>query len=63
MTGAELAREVRQQWPELPILLATGFAEFKSVEVSDIARLAKPYTQAEMANEIARLLSNSGSRE
>ena len=63
MTGAELAREVRQQWPELPILLATGFAEFKGVEVSDVARLAKPYTQAEMANEIARLLSNNGSRE
>jgi signal transduction histidine kinase len=63
MTGAELAREVRQQRPELPILLATGFAEFKGVEVSDVARLAKPYTQAEMANEIARLLSNDGSRE
>jgi signal transduction histidine kinase/ActR/RegA family two-component response regulator len=63
MTGAELAREVRQQRPELPILLATGFAEFKGVEVSDVARLAKPYTQAEMANEIARLLSNNGSRE
>jgi signal transduction histidine kinase len=63
MTGAELAREVRQQRPELPILLATGFAEFKGVEVSNVARLAKPYTQAEMANEIARLLSNDGSRE
>jgi CheY-like chemotaxis protein len=63
MTGAELVREVRQQRPELPILLATGFAEFKGVEVSDVARLAKPYTQAELANQIARLLSNNGSRE
>jgi signal transduction histidine kinase/ActR/RegA family two-component response regulator len=63
MTGAELAREVRQQRPELPILLATGFAEFKDVEVSDVARLAKPYTQAEMADQIARLLSNNASRK
>jgi CheY-like chemotaxis protein len=63
MTGAELAREVRQQRPELPILLATGFAELKGTEATDVSRLAKPYTQAQLANEIARLLSNDGSRE
>jgi signal transduction histidine kinase len=62
MTGAELAREVRQQRPELPILLATGFAELQGTEVTHVSRLAKPYTQAELANEIARLLPNNGSR-
>jgi signal transduction histidine kinase len=58
MTGAELAREVRLQRPELPILLATGFAEFEGDHVNDLARLAKPYTQAQLADEIARLLPN-----
>jgi signal transduction histidine kinase len=56
MTGAELAREVRRRRPELPILLATGFAEFEGTQVPDLARLAKPYTQAQLADEIARLL-------
>ena len=56
MTGVELAREVRRQRPRLPILLATGFAELEEVNVIDIERLAKPYTQNQLAAEIARLL-------
>ena len=56
MTGIELAREVRRQYPQLPILLATGFAELEGGKVVDVARLAKPYTQAQLATEIARLL-------
>src|SRR6185312_5226266 len=56
MTGIELVREVRRQYPRLPILLATGFAELGDSEVIEVARLAKPYTQAQLATEIARLL-------
>ena len=56
MTGIELAREVRRQYPQLPILLATGFADLEGSEVVDVARLAKPYTQAQLATEIAHLL-------
>lgn len=56
MTGMELAREVRRRRPTLPILLATGFAESESAEAIEVARLAKPYTQAQLANEIALLL-------
>ena len=52
----ELAREVRRRRPQLPILLATGFAEAEGPEAIDVARLAKPYTQAQLAKEIARLL-------
>jgi CheY-like chemotaxis protein len=56
MTGIELAREARRQRPQLPILLATGFAELEGVKVVDVDRLAKPYTQDQLAAEIARLL-------
>lgn len=42
MTGVELAREVRRRRPQLPILLATGFAEFEGNKVSDVVRLASP---------------------
>jgi signal transduction histidine kinase len=56
MTGVELAREARRQRPQLPILLATGFAELEGVKVIDVERLAKPYTQDQLAAEIARLL-------
>jgi CheY-like chemotaxis protein len=59
MTGIELVREVRRQYPQLPILLATGFADLEVGNVVDVARLPKPYTQAQLATEIARLLPKS----
>jgi hypothetical protein len=52
----ELADEVRRRRPQLPILLATGFAELEGVPVVDLPRLAKPYTQDQLAIEIGRLL-------
>jgi hypothetical protein len=58
MTGSELAFEVRRQRPRLPVLLATGFAELGGDKIVDIPRLGKPYTQAQLAAEIARLLPN-----
>ena len=58
MTGSELAFEVRRQRPRLPVLLATGFAELGGDKMVDIPRLGKPYTQAQLAAEIARLLPN-----
>ena len=61
MTGVELAREARRQRPQLPILLATGFAESEGVKVVDVDRLAKPYTQDQLAAEIARLLPGAAS--
>jgi signal transduction histidine kinase/CheY-like chemotaxis protein len=60
MTGMELADEVRRTRPHLPILLATGYAEMQSSQVSDVPRLAKPYTQEQLALEIARLLPKVG---
>ena len=59
MTGMELADEVRRTRPHLPILLATGYAEMEGPQVVDVPRLAKPYTQEQLASEIARLLPNS----
>ena len=56
MTGSELAFEVRRQRPRLPVLLATGFAELGGDKMMDVPRLGKPYTQAQLAAEIARLL-------
>ncbi len=56
MTGMGLADEIRRTRPHLPILLATGYAEVEGSEVVAVPRLAKPYTQEQLAIEIARLL-------
>jgi CheY-like chemotaxis protein len=59
MTGLQLARAARQLRPELPILLATGYAELPSGETIAFPRLGKPYKQSQLAAEIAKLLSPS----
>ena len=57
MTGVELAAKARELFPNLPILLATGYADLPSGTTTDLPRLAKPYQQAELAAHLSRLLT------
>ncbi|HEX4182835.1 MAG TPA: response regulator [Caulobacteraceae bacterium] len=55
MTGAELANQVRERYPELPIVLATGYAELPARLCSvSYPRLSKPFLQRDLARIIAR---------
>ena len=57
MNGAQLADAVRVKFPGLPVLLATGYAELPSGARVDLPMLGKPYSQAQLASEISKLLS------
>jgi CheY-like chemotaxis protein len=61
MTGAELAKVIRAEWPKLPIILATGFAETRSGRVA-LPRLSKPFTQEDLAEKITSLHSQAGKK-
>lgn len=56
MTGLEVANAARLLRPDLPVLLATGYAEFPQGVDTDFPRLAKPYQQEQLAAEIAKVL-------
>ncbi|MBW9054965.1 hybrid sensor histidine kinase/response regulator [Rhizobium mesosinicum] len=56
MTGGELARAARQIAPRLPILIASGYAELPPGLDLDVARLGKPYTQDQLAQQIGKLM-------
>ena len=56
MTGAQLAEAARKLQPGLPVLLATGYAELPPGSACDLPRLNKPYHQAQLAAEIAKVL-------
>ncbi len=56
MTGIDLAVRLRVHDPQLPILLATGYAELQGKLPIELPRLAKPYTQEQLSSEIAVLL-------
>jgi signal transduction histidine kinase len=59
MTGSELARQIRQHWPSLPIILATGYAELPNGEDPGLPRLAKPYLQSELAAQVTKALAGT----
>ena len=55
MTGMQLIQAARALCPQLPVLLATGYAELPNGSV-DVPRIGKPYTQIQLASEVAKLL-------
>ena len=55
VTGIELAGLIRRTWPDLPVILATGFAEIPPDAGADLPRLAKPFTQNALAEQLARI--------
>jgi CheY-like chemotaxis protein len=64
MTGLQLAECIHRRFPGLPIILATGYAELPVDPATlGIARLAKPYTQHEIAAAIHQAVrSAAGAR-
>lgn len=52
MTGTELSNEIRQQWPSMPILLATGYAELPGGNALQLPRLQKPFGQDDLRRAI-----------
>ena len=59
MTGAQLATELRQELPDLPVLMITGYAQLRPEEAGNLEVLIKPYRHAELALRIADLLSEA----
>jgi CheY-like chemotaxis protein len=53
MRGTQLAAEIRAAWPDLPIILATGYAELPKGSGLRLPLLRKPYSQQDLAAAIA----------
>jgi len=59
MDGAQLAEAVRKLHPELPIVLATGYAQRLEGLAAQLPRLLKPYSQLQLAQALAQVLTPS----
>lgn len=55
MTGAELARKLRQDYPRLPVLLISGYQHIETI-APDTPRLSKPFRHKQLGASIAALL-------
>ncbi|WGM37698.1 PAS domain-containing sensor histidine kinase [Caulobacter sp. NIBR1757] len=56
-TGLELSGDIAARWPDLPVILASGYAELPPGANRTLTRLAKPYTQAELARALCEVIS------
>ena len=57
MTGADLVRDLRERWPNLPVILASGYAELPADLAGEVSRLGKPFTQVQLSEAIDRVLA------
>jgi len=56
MTGLQLAEQARALRPDMPILLATGYADVPAASKLELPRLSKPYQQRQLAEQVSTLL-------
>lgn len=52
MTGAQLITEVGQRWPNVPVILATGYADLPAGAGAGVLRLNKPFWQADLEKAV-----------
>jgi signal transduction histidine kinase len=61
-TGLQLIEEIKRDWPLLPVILATGFAELPAGADPQQITLAKPFDQSNLAQAVEAVLTAPGSR-
>ena len=49
MTGGELATQIHRLHPDMPVILATGYADFPNNTAQSLPRLSKPFGSHELA--------------
>jgi CheY-like chemotaxis protein len=60
MTGMQLAEATRALRPELPIILASGYAELPADSTLELPRLDKPYSLKDLARKIEGVMAERG---
>lgn len=48
MTGVQLAERIAAEWPALPVVIATGYAQLPPGTSIDLPRLSKPFAQKDL---------------
>jgi len=59
MTGAQLTKAIKAEWPEVSVMLTSGFAEGPS-NIHPLSRLPKPFSQSELSKKITEVRPSVG---
>ncbi len=57
MTGLQLAAVIALEWPDLPVVIATGYAELPPDATLNMPKLAKPFRQEDLLRAIAAAMN------
>ncbi len=52
VTGLQLIKDIEAEWPEMPVILATGYAELPPETSVALPRLPKPYLQQDIVRVV-----------
>jgi FixJ family two-component response regulator len=64
MTGSELAAQIKISYPGMPVILASGYVELPGgIELPDILRLSKPFSQDQLIAALSRSFASEASPE
>jgi PAS domain S-box-containing protein len=56
MTGTELLEAIKAEWPHVPVMLASGYAELPPSSDPHLLKLSKPFRQTDLARAIALVM-------
>jgi len=54
ISGETLARDLRRRWPNISVLIVSGYAEAEGI-AADLPRLTKPFRSSELAQRLAEV--------
>ena len=57
MTGVELISGLAEKWPQVRVILATGYAELPEGADRNVPRLGKPFMQRDLERVLRQVLS------
>jgi PAS domain S-box-containing protein len=63
MTGMQLAAAIRVDWPNLPILLVSGYAELPSKTPFELPKLAKPFSLDDLEDAVAKTIAGKAATD
>jgi signal transduction histidine kinase/CheY-like chemotaxis protein len=64
MSGIEMAREIQRLYPNIPVLLASGYSrKLAAGAANDLRVMQKPYSMEELSSALQGLLAEHGSAE
>ncbi len=55
MSGTQLAQAMKSEWPDIPVMLATGYADRVPGDDIGLPKLSKPYLQRDLAEALVRV--------